>query len=538
MPFYPALRRGDHNRRCDVIQSAVASPLRHCGNKASFLYKFLGKLLLLLLALLTNHFVLASQLPTIASTTKVPAATTPSLLQQWLLQGPYAALAAQPAQYRLQIRLTEIKRRPNQPIRLTDHSYRVDAEYFYPASSVKLPVAVLALEFLQQHGIDANSPMYSAPAWPGDPSRGVALDNSPATSNAANSNAKAPTLTWPTVPSVADDVRRILLVSDNDSYNRLYELLGPTYINQRLQTLGFTPSQIRHRLERQLTVQQNHQLPAITFTNQQRKILLQRPARQDELTPVRGNTPVGDAYWWQQQLVRQPLDFASRNQWTLTSIHQLTLMLAGAIPNPFELTGQQLQLLNYYRQVTPPVLHERLQISSAATLRNQDTEARAEDISVKDISETDRATVNKVMTEKPTAQNAQQSQITSWLMPALQQPASTMKFLYYGGQLAPDSELVVRNKVGDAYGFYLDSAWFCDLRSGSEFVLTAVIYANSDGVLGDNSYDDQSVAMPYLAWLGQRAVAHFRSKAGAKKPDSAAIKFCQSANSLATIPPP
>lgn len=524
MPFCTSLRRGNHNRWCDVKQPTVASPLRHCGNNASLL----GKLLLLLLALLTNRYVLASQLPTIASTTKVPTAEAPSLLQQWLLQGPYAELAAQPAQYRLQIRLTEIKRRTNQPIRLTNDSYRVDAEYFYPASTVKLPVAVMALEFLQQHGIDANSPMYSASAWPGDPSRGVALDNS-----APNSNFNEPAPASPAEPSVADDIRRILLVSDNDSYNRLYELLGPTYINQRLQNLGFTPSQIRHRLERQLTVQQNHQLPAITFTNQQRQVLLHRPARQEELTPLRSNTPVGDAYWWQQQLVRQPLDFASRNQWTLTSIHQLTLMLAGAIPNPFRLTAKQQQLIDYYRQVTPVQLLERLQSATDANWRNEDTEPSAEEITV-----SKNAAVTKVMAEKPASPNAQQSQITGWLMPALQQPASAMKFLYYGGQLTPDPELVVRNKVGDAYGFYLDSAWFCDLRSGSEFVLTAVIYANSDGVLGDNSYDDQSLAMPYLAWLGQRAVAHFRAKAAAKKPDTAAIKFCQLANSLATIPPP
>jgi len=524
MPSYHPPRRGYHNRWYDVNEPLHALRLRQCHKRASMLCN----LVLLLLALLTNRFVLASQLPTIPSTPKAPTAESASLLQQWLLQGPYAVLAAKPAQYRLQIRLTEIKRRNKQPILLTNDSYRADAEYFYPASTVKLPVAVMALEFLQQHGIDANSPMYSAPAWLGDKSRGVAIEHS-----AVNTDVKERTPSSIVEPSVADDVRRILLVSDNDSYNRLYELLGPTYINQRLQNLGFTPSQIRHRLERQLTMQQNHQLPAITFANQQRQVLLHRPARQDELTPLRDTTPVGDAYWWQQQLVREPLDFASRNQWTLTSIHQLTLMLAGAIPNPFRLTAPQQQLIDYYRQVTPVQLLEHLKSATDVTRRNEDPQASVEQFAV-----STSAPANNLMVEKPASKNALQSQIASWLMPALQQPASAMKFLYYGGQRTPDPELVVRNKVGDAYGFYLDSAWFCDLRSGSEFVLTAVIYANSDGVLGDNSYDDQSLAMPFLAWLGQRAVAHFRAKAAAKKPDSAAIKFCQLANSLATIPPP
>ena len=56
-----------------------------------------------------------------------------------------------PNTYELQILYTAIKRDKNNKVTLTDYKYHVDAtHYFYPASTVKFPIAILALEKLNQ----------------------------------------------------------------------------------------------------------------------------------------------------------------------------------------------------------------------------------------------------------------------------------------------------------------------------------------------------------------------------------------------------
>lgn len=56
-----------------------------------------------------------------------------------------------PEDYELQIIYTEINRIKNGKINLTDYTYNVSEQvYFYPASSVKLPIVLLTLEKLKK----------------------------------------------------------------------------------------------------------------------------------------------------------------------------------------------------------------------------------------------------------------------------------------------------------------------------------------------------------------------------------------------------
>ena len=59
-----------------------------------------------------------------------------------------------PADRRVQIQYTRIHRDRKGRPHFTEHHYRVNAdEYYYPASTVKLPVAILALQKLNELGI-------------------------------------------------------------------------------------------------------------------------------------------------------------------------------------------------------------------------------------------------------------------------------------------------------------------------------------------------------------------------------------------------
>jgi hypothetical protein len=96
------------------------------------------------------------------------------------------------------------------------------------------------------------------------------------------------------------------------------------------------------------------------------------------------------------------------------------------------------------------------------------------------------------------------------------------KFLYYGSD--PKAEmnpagLRVFNKVGDAYGFLTDVAYFADFDNGIEFMLSATIYCNSDGVLNDDKYDYDTVGYPFMKQLGQLVYSYEKNRKRKFKPD-------------------
>ncbi len=59
------------------------------------------------------------------------------------------------------------------------------------------------------------------------------------------------------------------------------------------------------------------------------------------------------------------------------------------------------------------------------------------------------------------------------------------------------------NKVGDAYGFLLDNAYFVDFKNGVEFILTATIYCNEDEIFNDDQYDYEDIGFPFFTHLGE-----------------------------------
>ena len=125
--------------------------------------------------------------------------------------------------YKVQIRYTRIDRDAAGKPSFTEYSFGIDDnEYRYPASTVKLPVALLALEELNKlpENITMNTPMITG------------SDRNPQTP------AKSDSSTNHGFPSVAQYVKKILLVSDNDAYNRLYEFLGQEKINANFMAQG------------------------------------------------------------------------------------------------------------------------------------------------------------------------------------------------------------------------------------------------------------------------------------------------------------
>ena len=140
--------------------------------------------------------------------------------------------------------------REQQPV-LQNYYFNIDPkQYFYPASTVKMPVAIFVfakIERTENSGLDKNTTMITEAAY----SRQDAVYNDP---NSPDGR-----------PTIANYIKKIFLVSDNDAFNRLYEFLGQEYINNTLHKMGYDSVQIIHRLNISRTEDENRHTNPVKF---------------------------------------------------------------------------------------------------------------------------------------------------------------------------------------------------------------------------------------------------------------------------------
>jgi hypothetical protein len=93
-----------------------------------------------------------------------------------------------------------------------------------------------------------------------------------------------------TIPSTSDGrptiehyIKKILLVSDNDAFNRLYEFLGQEYINNTLHKMGYKEVQIVHRLDISLSEDENRHTNPVRFFDTSGKLIYEKPLEASKL---------------------------------------------------------------------------------------------------------------------------------------------------------------------------------------------------------------------------------------------------------------
>jgi hypothetical protein len=101
-----------------------------------------------------------------------------------------------------------------------------------------------------------------------------------------------------------------------------------------------------------------------------------------------------------------------------------------------------------------------------------------------------------------------------------------VKFLFYGsGKGSTNPNIRIFNKVGDAYGFLIDAAYIADIKLNVEFMLSAVIYCNSDGILNDDKYDYETIGLPFMKHLGWVIYEYELRRKRTFVPDLSTFKF-------------
>lgn len=82
----------------------------------------------------------------------------------------------------------------------------------------------------------------------------------------------------------------------------------------------------------------------------------------------------------------------------------------------------------------------------------------------------------------------------------------------------------VYNKVGWSYGFITDVSYVADFKNNVEFMLTATIYVNSDGIINDGRYEYNTIGYPFLYKLGQAIYQYELKRSRKYRPNLSAFK--------------
>lgn len=252
---------------------------------------------------------------------------------------PDRAIAEDPARFRLQIGLTRIDGPTDAP-RLRHRHFRLDRrEWQSPASLVKLPLAIMALERLATlrragHVVTLDTPLQLA---------------------------NAPECTvWGQKPeSLRRTLTALFAVSDNPAYNRLYDWLGPAAIHARFADWGITDARLWSRFA--ACPPASHRVGADwAFLDADGRELVGGRA-DPPYTPAAhplGTVRFGSAWMEAGRRVEGPVDFSERNHLPLADVHEILLRLVAPEAFPassrYVLDPADRQTLLQLMALTPP----------------------------------------------------------------------------------------------------------------------------------------------------------------------------------------
>ena len=350
--------------------------------------------------------------------------------------------------YNIQIVYTQIDR-TKEKVETKTYKYKVDTRnYFYPASTVKLPVILLSLEKVNKINEEKED---------------IVLNRNTRMSNLAgkfcNEAAWAGNPNDPNPPSIAKYAEQILLISDNTAFSRLYEFLGQKYIHEALYQKGYDSIRIVRRLVSACSSpQQNKCTNPVLFHNEKMQVVYKQEeiCNDSLLNPIYPSILLGKAHIDASgKYQNSPLDCTYNNFLPLDRLHEI--LIASLLPEA----------------ITP---EKRFYLK-----------------------ETDYLFLRRIMGAYP-----REGQKTKY-SPEQGYFDAYKKYFLYGQspQAKINSNIRIFNTVGLAYGFAIDSAYIVDFENNVEFFLTAVIHTNRNGVLNDNAYEYTSEGMPFLKLISE-----------------------------------
>jgi len=331
-----------------------------------------------------------------------------------------------------------------------EFSYNLDKNYYYyPASTVKLPIAILAIQkinYLIDKGfeISINTPFII-----------IDLEKDLMMFEKYSNNQNE-------VLSVANCIKKIFLYSDNECYNYLFDFLGRDEINYQLEKKGLNNTRIYHKF---LSNSDNVNSSEFLFISNGDTIYKQNSIKSNL---NKSNTNLksvlkGKKFLLKGKLVNSPFDFSFKNQISITDLN------------------------NILKRIIFP---ENFKKEERFDLHQSDYNFLKYWMSRTSIEDNKSSIVNR---DK------------YW--------DSYSKFFIYGDKKGEMNDNIrISNKVGMAYGTLTDVAYVRDKINNIEFMLTATILVNDNKTFNDDIYEYESKGIPFLSALGRQVLKLERNK--------------------------
>ncbi len=361
---------------------------------------------------------------------------------------------ANPDTYRYQIVYTQINRDKNGKPHFTNYNLQVDPNTYFNPASM----VKMPLAFLAMEKLKELNVegvnKFATMAYDSNYQRQVAMY-----SDSSAENKK---------PSIAHFIKRAFLISENDPYNRLYQFVGQGDANRKLQKKGYSSTRITRQFMG-FTEDENRHTNGIQFLNEKgRPILSLAPQYNTDSFQFGAPILIGDAHWnSKDELIQAPFDFTKHNNISLTDMQKMlqSVIFPASVPvaNRFNMTEvDRLFLLQYLSQYP-----------SETNYPKYDTAAFYD---------------------------------------------SYVKFFFQDSSHQMPKHIRVFNKVGWAYGFMTDVSYVLDTKNNIDYMLSATIYVNSDGVVNDSKYDEATVGFPFFKNIGKAFYDYELNRARNYKP--------------------
>jgi hypothetical protein len=356
----------------------------------------------------------------------------------------FAEVLANAEDLRAQILVSEVVRDAAGRPCIRSYGYRLNAEYFYPASAIKTVAAVGSLLTFQAH---SEAPeLVTAPLSLS--ARTARLTNGETVETSAR---KGNT-------TLRAEIERTLVVSNNRGFNVLFDVAGMELMNRAMWGAGLTSVRMQHRLEVTELPSDSHRFaPEVRVGRGSARQVVARErtasvAFRNSLQLDMPRTGVGVAHLDSdtRQRIEHPLDFRRKNYISLRDLQRIVLdvvdpRLDGA-DTDLPLTAANRALLREIMGSRPP---------AARRTTVEDAEARF----------------------KP-------------LTPGI-------------SRVVPRADYEYVNKAGRAWGFHLESAYVHHLVTGRAFFVAVTLYVDRDGLMNDNRADYDRVSFPFFVNLGE-----------------------------------